>query len=177
MAKRTLEEIEKEIQQTKAELLDVHGTETEVYARIVGYYRAVKNWNKGKRDEFDSRKMFNVSTPNEYTFSTEKTATKLQEKVEHKSETAPEKSLFYELYTRDKCPNCPPVCNYMKSIIMNGTIIDVDTEEGLSHAARNGVFASPTVIFYNADGTEIHRSHSVEELEEFIRKVPVQVAS
>ena len=53
MAKRTLEEIEKEIQQTKAELLDVHGTETEVYARIVGYYRAVKNlahslWVAGK---------------------------------------------------------------------------------------------------------------------------------
>ena len=48
MEKRTIEAIEKEIAETKAELEDVHGTETEVYARIVGYYRAVKNWNKGR---------------------------------------------------------------------------------------------------------------------------------
>ena len=50
---RTIEQVEKEIEETKAALKDVHGTETEVYARIVGYYRAVKHWNKGKRDEFD----------------------------------------------------------------------------------------------------------------------------
>ena len=37
MEKRTIEAIEKEIAKTKAELEDVHGTETEVYARIVGY--------------------------------------------------------------------------------------------------------------------------------------------
>lgn len=34
--------------------------ETEVYARIVGYYRAVRNWNNGKREEFNERKMFAV---------------------------------------------------------------------------------------------------------------------
>ena len=57
---RTLEEIESEIAETKAELSDVHGTETEVYSRIVGYYRAVRNWNRGKRDEFELRKMFSA---------------------------------------------------------------------------------------------------------------------
>ena len=43
MITRKLEEVEQEIAATKAELKDVHGTETEVYARIVGYYRAVKH--------------------------------------------------------------------------------------------------------------------------------------
>ena len=43
---KTLQEIDKEIAQVQKELSDVHGTETEVYARIVGYYRAIKNWNK-----------------------------------------------------------------------------------------------------------------------------------
>ena len=42
---RTLAEIEQEIAETKAALNDVHGTETEVYARIVGYYRAVNGMN------------------------------------------------------------------------------------------------------------------------------------
>jgi ribonucleoside-triphosphate reductase len=34
--------------------------ETEVYSRIVGYYRPVKNWNDGKRAEFTDRKEFTV---------------------------------------------------------------------------------------------------------------------
>jgi ribonucleoside-triphosphate reductase len=34
------------------------GKETEVYARIVGYYRPVKNWNKGKAEEYQDRRLF-----------------------------------------------------------------------------------------------------------------------
>ena len=55
---KTLKEIDAEIMQVQKELADVHGTETEVYARIVGYYRAIKNWNKGKAEEFKLRKNF-----------------------------------------------------------------------------------------------------------------------
>lgn len=36
------------------------GEETEVYSRIVGYYRPTKGWNKGKAQEFKERKTFNV---------------------------------------------------------------------------------------------------------------------
>ena len=35
--------------------------ETEVYSRVVGYLRPVKQWNDGKRAEFGMRKTFNVS--------------------------------------------------------------------------------------------------------------------
>ena len=52
MSEKTLQEIEKEIAETQAELANVHGDDCEVYARIVGYYRAVRNWNKGKKDEY-----------------------------------------------------------------------------------------------------------------------------
>ncbi len=33
---------------------------TEVYSRVVGYYRPVKNWNKGKQEEFAMRKTFKL---------------------------------------------------------------------------------------------------------------------
>ncbi|HHW54912.1 MAG: ribonucleoside triphosphate reductase [bacterium] len=36
------------------------GGETEVWSRIVGYYRPVKNWNDGKKEEFRERKTFAV---------------------------------------------------------------------------------------------------------------------
>lgn len=30
---------------------------TEVYSRVVGYYRPIQNWNKGKVEEFGRRQM------------------------------------------------------------------------------------------------------------------------
>ncbi len=55
---RDIKEINADIEQVKQELESVHGTGTEVYARIVGYYRSVRNWNKGKREEYNHRLMF-----------------------------------------------------------------------------------------------------------------------
>jgi anaerobic ribonucleoside-triphosphate reductase len=34
---------------------EVCGKKCEVYSRVVGYYRPVQNWNKGKREEFKER--------------------------------------------------------------------------------------------------------------------------
>ena len=34
--------------------------ETEIYSRVVGYLRPVKQWNSGKQAEFDKRKTFKV---------------------------------------------------------------------------------------------------------------------
>ncbi len=64
---RTLAEIDADIENTKTELANVHGTETEVYARIVGYYRALSQnpkydtWNAGQRAQYFMRKNFDPS--------------------------------------------------------------------------------------------------------------------
>jgi len=34
------------------------GKATEVYSRVTGYFRPVKNWNAGKREEFRNRLYF-----------------------------------------------------------------------------------------------------------------------
>lgn len=36
------------------------GLKTEVYSRVCGYFRPVQNWNKGKKAEFNDRKVFKV---------------------------------------------------------------------------------------------------------------------
>ncbi|MDR1220380.1 MAG: anaerobic ribonucleoside-triphosphate reductase [Treponema sp.] len=46
---------------TIEELANVQGGPAEVYSRIVGYYRSARNWNKGKKEEYDERKLFEVS--------------------------------------------------------------------------------------------------------------------
>lgn len=47
-----------DIDKLKHDLDRVEGTPCEVYTRIVGYYRPVKNWNPGKRDEYAQRRVF-----------------------------------------------------------------------------------------------------------------------
>ena len=166
---RTLEEVEKEIAATQFELENVHGTETEVYARIVGYYRAVKHWNKGKRDEFNLRKNFEFNETQILNTETTVIPTAVVETENKKAEANPvlnTKAVTYEMYTRKTCPNCPPVKEFMSNLDVAGRSIDVDTAEGLAEAAKKGVFASPTVIFYNEAGIETARCHNVEELKE-----------
>lgn len=36
---------------------------TEVYSRIVGYYRPVQSWNRGKREEFSQREYVTLKDP------------------------------------------------------------------------------------------------------------------
>lgn len=36
--------------------------ETEVYSRVVGYYRPIQNWNEGKRMEFSQRNLMSLET-------------------------------------------------------------------------------------------------------------------
>lgn len=36
------------------------GAETEIYSRVVGYLRPIKQWNKGKQQEFENRKTFKI---------------------------------------------------------------------------------------------------------------------
>lgn len=40
------------------------GQKNEIYSRVVGYFRPVADWNKGKKEEFKDRKTYlsNCST-------------------------------------------------------------------------------------------------------------------
>jgi anaerobic ribonucleoside-triphosphate reductase len=40
--------------------------ETEVYSRVVGYLRPIKQWNEGKRAEFKMRRSFKLPLPSDY---------------------------------------------------------------------------------------------------------------
>ena len=39
----------------------VCNTDTEIYSRVVGYLRPIKQWNNGKQAEFSMRKAFNMA--------------------------------------------------------------------------------------------------------------------
>ena len=53
-------EIQVEIERLESDLANAKGTECEVYSRIVGYFRPVKQWNNGKQEEYGEREAFVV---------------------------------------------------------------------------------------------------------------------
>jgi len=54
-----------QIKELEEELENVKGTECEVYSRVVGYFRPVKQWNEGKQAEFYDREEFDLSKSKE----------------------------------------------------------------------------------------------------------------
>lgn len=55
------------------------GQECEVYSRVVGYLRPIKNWNIGKQEEFNERKDYSIEK-----------ALKEVNKMPNKDKTGPE---------------------------------------------------------------------------------------
>ncbi|HPO02797.1 MAG: hypothetical protein JXP39_00170 [Spirochaetales bacterium] len=169
---RTVTEIDADIARVRAEMQNVHGTTTEVYARIVGYYRSVRNWNRGKREEYNHRKLFIADEQRieEHmgAFDLVQVPGKNSNAVISETcaiETAQaEGEARYELYVRKTCPNCPPVKECCTSLPLSGEQIDVDTPEGFARASALGVFSAPTVIFFDQAGHETGRAHSVKEI-------------
>lgn len=54
-------EILAKIEELESRLANVKGSECEVYSRIVGYFRPVKQWNNGKQEEYTQREEFVVA--------------------------------------------------------------------------------------------------------------------
>jgi hypothetical protein len=163
----TVKEIDAKIAELKLELGSVKGTQTEVYTRIVGYYRSVRNWNAGKRSEYKERKLYDAGVSLESSCAERATQGAAQASslaagsAPDMGGLSPEK---YLLFTRKTCPNCPPVSDYVKDISLAGSRIDVDTEEGLVAARKYGVMASPTVIFLDKEEREVARAINVQDL-------------
>lgn len=43
----------------------IKAVKTEVYSRVVGYYRPVQDWNRGKREEFEQREYVSIDPAGE----------------------------------------------------------------------------------------------------------------
>jgi len=162
---RNVKDINKELEALRHQLENNKGTTTEVYSRIVGYYRSVRNWNKGKREEYNFRTPFLQPR-----FSHDAAAALESAVHQPHEEGAPQGELFgeagkYLYFFRQTCPNCPPVKSFLDGLDQEGTAIDVDTPEGLEAASRWGVYAAPTAVFLNPQGEELFRSSRVDELQ------------
>jgi ribonucleoside-triphosphate reductase len=168
--------IEARIAELRGELSRAEGTPTEVYSRIVGYYRSVRNWNAGKREEYGQRLVFGMPARGD-TPARERAPEGVMQAgglPEGDRRAADPASLPLPgvaslrdgviVFTRGACPNCPPVANYVVASGIRAVFVDVDGDDGLALARGMGVMATPTVLGLDAEGREAFRAFDVDAL-------------
>jgi ribonucleoside-triphosphate reductase len=167
---RNLEEIEKDLGEAREALSNVKGTEAEVYSRIVGYYRSVRNWNKGKREEYGERRLYDVKTsgarletciPRAVNKPVENTASGVVIEAFKPLGTDEARLL---LFVRSGCPACPGAKAAAGKLGIPVDTIDASGEDGLAEAGRWNVMSTPTAILVNERGEELARAHSGAEI-------------
>ncbi len=168
------QELERQITELKSELEHVKGEEAEVYARIVGYYRPVNNWNKGKKEEFFQRLHFVCNDK-----TTEKPESSVVLESANTVKAVNKESLDiivnekgkikqYKMFYSEHCPGCKPVKNVLSKSTMKGTDVNASTREGLEEAIRNNITGTPTVIFYDEQGNVVQKAHTTAQVEQLL---------
>ena len=116
------------------------GKEAEVYSRITGYYRPVKNWNDGKTQEFKDRKVYDIN------HSHLRKAGRAGSQVTVDS-TPAQKADSDELllFTTRTCPNCRQAISLLdKAGIPYRKVV---AEESPDLTTRYGVRQAPTLVY------------------------------
>ena len=116
------------------------GKEAEVYSRITGYYRPVKNWNDGKTQEFKDRKVYDIN------HSHLRRAGRAGSQVTVDS-TPAQKADSDELllFTTRTCPNCRQAISLLdKAGISYRKVV---AEESPDLTTRYGVRQAPTLLY------------------------------
>ena len=137
------------------------GKEAEVYSRITGYYRPVKNWNDGKSQEYKERKVYDFAN------------SKLTHGAPDEAECgcSPEKAAVLAdgvyLFATATCPNC----KIAESLLSKANIAYVKmlAEENAELTMALEIKQAPTLVVV-ANGN-VEKFVSVPNVKKFIQSV------
>ena len=135
------------------------GKETEVYSRITGYYRPVKNWNAGKTQEFKDRKTYNWH---------DEEAAKAPEAgcgdhacsihAHHEEKQEAPKVTEPLLFTSTTCPNCK-----MAKMLLDRDHFaykNIDAMENKELAMAYHIKQAPTLLIPDGDSYKVYENAS-----------------
>ena len=168
---RNLEDIEKDLAAAREALSSVEGTPAEVYSRIVGYYRSVRNWNKGKREEYGERRLYRIrdkrlsAAASSPSFSaTIEPPARGADAPEPDQDFAGMSEVRLLLFIRASCPGCPPAKVSAQRLGIPVDLVNADTADGMAEAVRRNVMSTPTAILLSQGGEELKRAWDAETI-------------
>lgn len=145
------------------------GKATEVYSRITGYYRPVRNWNDGKSSEFENRKTYepeelfsvNRNLLEEAGVEMPRVGTQTlgrANRVENPKSNSDAEKLI--LVTTKTCPNCQAAKNYLNQAGIEYDVILADEADGAEIAVQYNISAAPTLIVQSGEEAELYSNVS-----------------
>ena len=145
------------------------GNTTEVYSRITGYYRPVRNWNDGKSSEFENRKTYepeelfsiNRNLLDEAGVDLPRVGTQtLGRANEVATATSKPDTDKLILVTTKTCPNCQAAKNYLNQAGIEYDVILADEADGAEIAGQYNISAAPTLIVQSGEEAELYSNVS-----------------
>lgn len=151
------------------------GKDAEVYSRITGYYRPVRNWNDGKVSEYKSRKTYqNVQMlpKSEPRFNVPESSTRADASasVPAENETSCNVQTISDqemiLLSTKTCPNCRIASSELKKAGISFRVLYAEDPEGENLARRLGISNAPTLVVSEAENVRL--IGNVSNIREFI---------
>ena len=136
------------------------GAETEVYSRITGYYRPVKNFNDGKAQEFKDRKEYVV----ERSILKRHGAVNVPESVGAVKSGATEQEIM--LFATRTCPNCKMAERFLNEAGISYKKVLADEEPAM--VEFYDVRQAPTLVVKGGEGFE--RIVNVSNIRKYIEE-------
>lgn len=120
------------------------GRGTEVYSRITGYYRPVKNWNDGKSAEFEQRVTYDIANSK---LAADRIPKATCDCTDNCTQPQATENL---LFTTSTCPNCKIAKKILDDAGIAYTV--VNATENPDMAKSFGITKAPTLVVANAQG-------------------------
>jgi ribonucleoside-triphosphate reductase len=153
---RNLEDIERELAAAIEARDNAKGTPTEVYSRIVGYYRSVGNWNRGKREEYGERRLYGIPDVEDGDGQPNPACPPVRPASLKAPGAGGTRRIM--LFVRPACPACPPAKDAAGRLGLPVDLVNTDTADGLAEAERRHVMSTPTAILLGENGAELCRA-------------------
>ena len=122
---------------------------TEVYSRITGYYRPVKNWNNGKAQEYKDRVSYDINKMTSKNKPSQQESALVKESV---------KASGYLLFTTPTCPNCAIVKKELDARKVEYQVIDAT--KNLDLVNKYHIMQAPTLIAFDDERFESYNNAS-----------------
>ncbi|MGL5435756.1 MAG: ribonucleoside triphosphate reductase [Lachnospiraceae bacterium] len=137
------------------------GQEAEIYSRITGYYRPVKNWNEGKTQEYKNRTTYHMAKS--ALKKSHQAAERIKEAVQE-ARTQLNEGTY--LFTTKTCPNCSIAKEFLKTTDYQV----IDAEDNTDLAVNLGIMQAPTlVVVKNGELTKFVNASNIKKYTETIK--------
>ena len=129
------------------------GLGTEVYSRITGYYRPVKNWNDGKLAEFNDRLTYDMVSAVDAPVEGKDRET-MAKKSQNTVSINGDKELI--MLASQTCPNCKAAKSVLENNGISYRVVYAEDTEGARLASAYDILSAPTLIETTGDEVRLH---------------------